>query len=134
MSHVTDNRSEQQAAAQLASIKELVAARRAAEAADDHIAHDEARNRIHEDALDVSVRDGWRQIGHKSEGPEEYLILLCTGGPACRIIGQLNDSNEAETARIEHQDWGTPWTEYDISAEDEEIVLDYANTFYFGDA
>ena len=43
--------------------------------------------------------------------PEEFEILLCTGGPACRIVGDLDESCQPSSARIEHQDWGTPWTE-----------------------
>lgn len=89
--------------------------------------------RICEDALSVEVRSDWHTLGG-TEGntPSEYQILLCWGGPACRIIGDL-EYCEPLTAHIEHQDWGTKWTEYPISGEDEDIVLDYARCFYFGE-
>ena len=85
---------------------------------------------IHEDPLSVEVRSDWHTPGSESrEG--EYRILLCTGGPACRIVGQLSQYSEPETARIEHQDWGTPWTEYRLDSDEEKIVLTYAQQFYF---
>lgn len=93
---------------------------------------DEARERIQEDALSVEVRSGWTIPGRPMQ-PEEYMILLCTGGPACRIVGDLSEHNEPESARIEHQDWFTPWTEYRLTSEEEEDVLTYARQFYFGE-
>lgn len=94
-------------------------------------ARDEAETRIHEDALSVEVRSDWHEPG-KTEDSAEYTILLCTGGPACRIIGDLNDCQEPGNARIEYQDWGTPWTDYPLSSEEEEVVLTYARQFYYG--
>lgn len=64
----------------------------------------------------------------------EYRILLCTGGPAVRIIGELGKYAEPETARIEYQDWDTPWEEYVITnAKDQEALLTYCRQFYFGE-
>ncbi len=39
---------------------------------------EDAQQRIHEDALSVEVRSGWRTIGGESE-PAEYRVVLCTG-------------------------------------------------------
>lgn len=97
------------------------------------IALEDAEQTIHEDALCVEVRTGWHEVGAKDNKPTEYTILLCTGGPACRIIGNLSEHGEPETARIEYQDWGTPWTEYRMTSEQEEKVLTYARCFYFGE-
>ena len=95
--------------------------------------HDEdsARQAIIEDALDVQVRSGWHAPGWES-GPEEYRILLCTGGPAVRIIGELNQHKEPESAKLEYQDWFTYWEEH-REGIDEDILLAYAGCFYFGD-
>jgi hypothetical protein len=139
-SEVKDN-SKRQAELQLESIRELVAAWRAVDRTDLEGSfewdrkREEAERAIHNDALSVEVRSGWYQPGTLNAGskPEEYTILLCTGGPACRIIGELDEYYQPKTAHIEHQDWGTPWTEYRISSEDEEILLEYARCFYFGD-
>lgn len=91
---------------------------------------DEARERIQEDPLSVEVRSDWHRPGDAAT-LGEYLILLCTGGPACRIIGELSEHGEPTTARLEHQDWFTPWTEYRLDSEEEAILLRYANCFYF---
>lgn len=92
---------------------------------------DTARDAISEDALSVEVRTGWYSP-YDGEGaePEEYCLLLATGGPAVRIIGELC-GREPSTARLEVQDWFTPWTEY-IEA-DQDILLAYAACFYFGE-
>ena len=42
---------------------------------------EEARQAIQEDPLSVEVRSGWHAPGENSE-PDEYNILLGTGGPA----------------------------------------------------
>lgn len=131
MSTETENSAEQ-AKAQLESIREMVAELRKADEAADTDARETAEQAIHEDPLEVVVRSGWYSAGSElPTKPEEYRILLCTGGPACQIIGTLSEYGEPETARIEHQDWGTPWTDYPISADDEEIVLEYCRQFYF---
>jgi len=61
------------------------------------------------------------------------MILLSTGGPAARIIGRLNDYNEPETATLQYQDWGTPWTTYPTTAENEYTLLQFAAFFYYGE-
>ena len=125
-----------QARLQLASIVEMVAALRAAEESGDDDAREAAIQRISESPLSVEMRDGWYVPGGDHEGPEEYHILLCWGGPACRIVGTLGEHGEPETANVEYQDWGTPWTEYDscgsaaaLAAEDD-ALLTYAREFF----
>jgi len=100
---------------------------------------DEARQRIEEDALSVQVRSGWHSPGDtEASKPEEYEILLCTGGPACRIIGELDQYMQPCTARLEVQDWFTPWTEMRplVGPDDynsEPTLLAYASVFWFGE-
>lgn len=91
---------------------------------------DEARQAISEDPLSVQVRSGWADSPEEMEA-EEYEILLCTGGPACRIVGEL-DQGEPDSARIEYQDWFTPWGYHDTSSEEDKALLTYARQFYFG--
>jgi hypothetical protein len=123
-----------QGMAQFASIKEMVEALNTAQKAEDQDAEEGAREAIEQDALSVEVRDGWHAPGSKSE-PEEFRILLSTGGPACQIMGELGDHNEPEKAWIEVQDWFQPWTRLDLSDEPkaEEILLTYARAFYWGE-
>lgn len=92
---------------------------------------EEARQRIQEDALSVEIRSGWCS-GPDDMKPEEYAILLCTGGPACRIIGSLSEHGDPESASIQYQDWFTPWVDYPLTAEEEADVVKYAQQFYFG--
>lgn len=90
---------------------------------------DDARERIQEDALSVRI------FGEKVDGEwqaDRFELLLTTGGPAVRIMGELNDNGEPHRAWLEVQDWGKPWTHYYESGLDE-VCLAYANCFYFGD-
>lgn len=91
-----------------------------------------ARQAIEEDALSVEVRSGWYTPGSEDNKPEEYMILLCTGGPAARIVGDL-DRGEPSSARLEYQDWFMPWTEYITTGSVHEALLTYARVFYFGE-
>jgi hypothetical protein len=120
----------EQGKTQLESIIEMVNALE--NTGNDGDKREEAEQAIHEDALDVEVRSGWHTPGSENK-PEEYMILLCTGGPACRIIGDLSEYGEPENARIEVQDWGTLWTNMQLSSDEEEKVLQYARCFYFGE-
>ena len=120
--------SEEQAAAQMDSIREMVKALQT----EDEDKREQAEATIQEDALEILIRTDWHPLGTDDKDTDkEYLILLCTGGPAVRITGDLNQHSEPKNARLEHQDWGTPWTEY--RAADEAVLLEYARQFYFGE-
>ena len=117
----------------LQSIEEMVA--RLNEDDDDQ---DAARQEIDESPLSVEVRQGWYvpggTQGSEQEKPVEYCILLTTGGPALRIVGELNRFCEPETAQLQIQEWGTPWTNYHSGrADQEEMLLAYARCFWFGE-
>lgn len=87
---------------------------------------------ITENALEVCVRSDWHSPGDgDSNKPSEYYILLCTGGPAVRIIGGLNQYGEPDSATLEYQDWGTPWEPF-YPAE-ESVLLEYSRYFFFGE-
>jgi len=92
------------------------------------------REYIQEDPLEVSVRGGYHSPGDE-EGAKatEYLILLGTGGPASRIVGDLDQYGEPENARLQVQDWFLPWTDVPTSSEEDEKLLDYASCFFFGE-
>lgn len=89
---------------------------------------EDARERIQEDPLEVQVRSDWTSPGEELT-PSEFMILLCTGGPACRIVGELDQHGEPDRAWLEYQDWGTPWTRfYDVESS---TLVEYASHFYF---
>ena len=119
----------QQALAQLRSIVEMVTVFRTAASDEEREA---AQIRIDEDPLSVEVRSGWSQPGQAQAQPNEFRILLCTGGPAVRIIGELNEHGEPERAQMEHQDWFTPWQCLFGTSEEENIaLLAYCSQFCF---
>src|ERR1700719_4453369 len=122
----------QQAQAQLESVIEMTAELRAA-------SNDEEREaeqiRIQEDPLSIEVRGDWHVPGSEGAKPSEFMILLCTGGPAVRIRGELDRYSEPEKPRIEYQDWFTPWRQLlGVTDEAHDALLDYCRQFYFGDA
>lgn len=82
--------------------------------------------------LEVSVRSDWHAPGTESTA-SEFLILLSTGGPALRIIGDLNSYSEPENPKLQWQDWGTPWTDLPMTDEETEAVQTFCQQFYFGE-
>jgi hypothetical protein len=88
-----------------------------------------ARERIQERPLSVQVRSGWTDPGGEMEAAE-FEVLLTTGGPALRIIGELDEHNEPDRAWLEYQDWGTPWTRY--FPTEQETLLSFCRCLYFG--
>jgi len=91
----------------------------------DELDEDTMRERIEENALSIQVRSGWQAPG-EALTPVEFEILLCTGGPAVRIIGDMGSD-----IRVEYQDWGTLWTEYwNITQEQNDAILDYCHMHY----
>jgi hypothetical protein len=91
---------------------------------------DTAREAIQEDAGEVTMRSNWVSSVAEME-PAEFQILLCTGGPAVRIRGELH-RGEPSRAWVEHQDWGTPWTELVAPPIEQDTLLTYCQQFYFG--
>ena len=85
---------------------------------------DKAREAITEDALEVAT-------SKEFDGSRRFMVLLCTGGPAVRIIGELDEHNQPDRAWLEYQDWGTPWTEYYGDNFNREALLTYSGQFYF---
>ena len=88
---------------------------------------------IQEDPLSVQVRSDWEDIGAEMQ-PAEFEILLSTGGPATRIVGELNQYKWPTRPRLQHQDWFTPWTEYlDATSAQDEALDWFCGMFYFGE-
>ena len=91
---------------------------------------EKVRERIEESPLSVEVRSGWYTPGGECE-PEDFAILLSTGGPALRVRGELDGARQPCRAWLEYQDWGTPWTQY-FNVEQDTLVR-FASCFYFGE-
>ena len=122
---MSDN-SRQQAEVQLASIKKMLEA--VENATDD--AREAAEQAIYDDPLAVDVRSGWVNVWTTEFEPVEYRILLCTGGPAVQLEGELDDRNQPYNVQLQHQDWFEPWQTVPLTAEDTETLLTYVRHFF----
>ncbi len=116
-----------QAQAQLSTLREMVKALEDGEQWEGM----DAETALAKDPLEVAIRADWHSPGDDEDTDLEYKILLCTGGPAVRIIGALNQWKEPDTVKLEYQDWGTPWTELYTDSDDDAAMLTYAQQFYF---
>src|SRR6516165_543890 len=85
----------EQGQAQYDSIEEMVAG------LGDDEKSEEARDAIMQDPLSVLVREGWHEPGKDAGAPQEFEILLSTGGPAVRLIGTLDDHGEPDSVRLQ---------------------------------
>jgi hypothetical protein len=90
---------------------------------------EDAERCVDEDPLSIQVRSGWQGL-YEDLDPAEYEILLSTGGPATRIIGELDQYGCPCSAVLQAQDWFTPWTDY--ARCDEDTLLAYASRFLGG--
>lgn len=90
---------------------------------------------MREAPLSVDIREGWHSPGQSaSMEPTEFQILLTTGGPALRIMGELDQWSQPARCWFEIQDWGTPWTRYySRSAERATALRWFASLFYYGE-
>lgn len=86
---------------------------------------------MREAPLCVEVRSYWHEPGNGAGlKPDEFRILLTTGGPALQVMGELCDG-VPDRCWLEHQDWGTPWARwYDAEGK---ALLWFAGLFYFAD-
>ena len=128
---------------QLESIKELYRNYKQAESDGDYTREDEIREQAQDEALSVEFRSGWSSNPEEMK-PEEFKILLSTGGPACQIVGKIDyGSCEPIDIEIQYQDWGTPWEPLQLNSvyaetkilnitSDYEALEWFCNCFYFG--
>jgi len=127
---------------QLESIKELYRNYLEADLIDDYDKQDEIREQAQEEALSVEFRSGWYSSLEADLKPEEFKILLSWGGPACRIIGKLDEYSQPTDIEIQYQDWGTPWESLQLNCtyadkspnitSDYEALEWFCNCFYLG--
>ena len=127
---------------QLESIKELYRNYKQAESDGDYTREDEIREQAQDEALSDEVRSGWTSNPEEMK-PEEYKILLSTGGPACQIVVKIDyGSCEPIDIEIQYQDWFTPWEPLQLNCtyadrspnitSDYEALEWFCNCFYFG--
>jgi len=130
---------------QLESIKEDYRNYKEAESNDDYEAQDEIRESVLNSALSVEFRSGWYSSPESIADlkPEEFKILLSWGGPACRVIGNLDQYSQPTDIEIQYQDWGTSWESLQLNphyaglnvniTDDIEALKWFCSCFYFGE-
>jgi hypothetical protein len=78
-----------------------------------------------EEALSVD------HLTHNFHGNDAWEVLLTTGGPAVRLIIQVDEWSEPVNATFEYQDWFQPWAA--PKSQDGQRLLAWVNEhFYFG--
>ena len=92
---------------------------------------EEIRESVLNSALSVEFRSGWYSSPEDETKAEEFKILLTWGGPALRIIGEI-DENFAVNPKLQFQDWGTLWTDFEITEDQQKALNWFCNCFYFG--
>ena len=97
----------------------------------DYNQQDELRESILNNALSVEFRSGWYSSPEDEKKAEEFRILLAWGGPALRVIGELDDYGPVNP-KLQFQDWGTLWTDLEITEDQQEALNWFCNCFYFG--
>ena len=97
----------------------------------DFDSQDELRESVLNSALSVEFRSGWYSSLDDELIPEEFKILLSWGGPALQIIGEL-DNYGPVNPKLQYQDWGTPWTDFEITEDQQDALNWFCNCFYFG--
>ncbi len=121
-----DNRALEQAQAQLESITDMIARHK-----DAHKAYEYSNGEV-SDALDESVNE-IEEYALEARIVKRYEILLSTGGPATKIEGQLNEYNEPESVSLLYQDWFTGWEAIELTKEQAEALLAFAQHYFFGE-
>jgi len=125
----TKDHAQEQAVAAYEEIESALADLAAAEDDCDDDRIEDALRRVQEGPLSVEVRSGWTLPGEDLTA-EEFGILLCAGGPAVRIMGELRDG-APRRAWLEYQGWDTPWTQYFGASS--ATLCEYASHFFFGE-
>ena len=97
----------------------------------DYNQQDELRESVLNSALSVEFRSGGYSSPEDETKAEEFKILLTWGGPALRVIGEITDYG-AENPKLQYQDWGTPWTDLEITEDQQDALNWFCNCFYFG--
>jgi len=91
---------------------------------------EQIRDRVREIPLSLLVRSDWHVPGGESTY-SQFELLLSTGGPAIRILGELDAYGGPYRPALQYQDWGTPWQRHPESNVD--ALLWFAGQFYYGE-
>lgn len=126
-----DDNGKLQAIAQMACISDMMRRYREAQDIEGYTAMEAVEEEIMVDPLEISVRSLWTPLGYPMEA-DEFRILLCTGGPAVQIVGDLDEHGCIfGQPNIEYQDWFAPWRPLTITEDQQKDLLAYCQMFNF---
>src|SRR5690606_26612098 len=97
----------------------------------DYQSREDVEQAIQEMPLSIEVRSGWVSSVHDFT-PNEFRIVLCTGGPHVEIRGDIGLHGEPQDVKVFYADWSERG-EYDLSDEEREAVQQFCDQFYFGE-
>jgi hypothetical protein len=130
--HPATDSAEQSARGVLAQIAQWQHTCKVANLVGDEQQLEEVHEQAREYPLSLAVRDGWHAVGDTAV-PEEAEILLCTGGPAVRLLVSLDGYCEPDALTLQCQDWFTPWRDVATSGEEYAALLWFAGLFFYGE-
>ena len=96
-----------------------------------HSAADAIVDELRDMPASVRIRSGWENYASKFR-PDQFWLELSGGGPATRIIGELDNHAEVYSVQAQHQDWFEPWTDLVLDEQEEKAVKWFASLFYYG--
>jgi hypothetical protein len=77
---------------------------------------------LREGPLSIETRADWISPSEVAGEAVEFRILISTGGPALRVVGDLSPITNVS---MEWQDWFTPWTTYTDTTTDQDEALEW---------
>jgi hypothetical protein len=115
------------------SLAQLAEVARLAELLEADPDNDELQDELRALALSQEVRSDWRCFVATEEcDPDEWRLVLCTGGPHVEVRGEFNNYGDPETASLWAADWGQSLAEVPIPQSSADLLLWFAQTFYWG--
>lgn len=76
------------------------------------------------DEGDEDARESVEYIAYGLQRQVRYYVTLAGGGPAARLVVEVDEQGEIERAWFEYQDWFIPWTA--APWQDNELVERFA--------
>jgi len=90
---------------------------------------DEKWDAAAERPLSVLFRSGWSSGSEFVADGGQCEILLGTGGPAVRIMADIDGKKGIVNPRVEAQNWGVPWTECKATGDQEKALRAFVAHF-----
>ena len=91
------------------------------------------RGKLQAQVYGVSVREGWKQPGSGEADLNEFMLVLSSGGPTVKIVGELDCDDRPVEARLIVQGAGPEHTII-LTGEQQRAIDDLAAEFCYTDS